>query len=726
MPRDLPQTETAMRRFQKVFALSLLAVMGLGVSRASAQRVKVACVGNSITYGFKLENRECDAYPAQLQRMLGEGYEVGNFGHSGATLLRRGHRPYVREQAFRDAVRFAADIVVIHLGINDTDPRNWPNYGDEFVRDYLALIDSLRQGNPQARVIVARMTPIADRHPRFQSGTKEWHGQIQRAIETVAARSGAELIDFHAPLYPYPWMLHDAVHPDAEGAALLARMVCSAITGNYGGLQLPITFSDYMVLQRRQPLTLRGKADAGTAVALEIRSGRHPSRIVVRRETTADNRGEWAVVLPAMEAADSLTLTVTATPADRRCKPERRVFTDVAIGEVWLCSGQSNMARRLDQSDGWQEAVRHAADSGLRLFDMKERWPTDDVEWPASAIDSVKHLLYYKAAAWQPATPQTAQQFSAVAYYFGRTLRDSLRVPVGLICNAVGGATAESWIDRNTLETRFPKILERWLHNDFIQEWARGRAARNLGLAGGGDGSDDFRHRHPYEPCFLFEAGILPLERYPVRGIAWYQGESNAHNVEAHERLFRLLVQSWRQYWDAPTLPFRFVQLSSLNRPSWPAFRDSQRRLAEEIPATGMVVTSDVGDSLDVHYLRKRPVGERLARLVLARDYGRPLLPGGPRFRSAAYEGGEVLLIFDDADGLTTSDGRPPRTFEVAEDDGLFYPASARIEGRQVRLCLPREVNRPRFVRYGWQPFTRANLVNSAGLPASTFRGRVE
>ena len=178
-------------------------------------KVKVSCVGNSITYGMKLENRGRDSYPAQLQRMLGEGYEVGNFGKSGATLLRRGHRPYFEQEEFRRALDFAGDIVVIHLGINDTDPRNWPHFSDEFVDDYLALIDSLRLRNPKAKFYVAKMTPIGHTHPRFLTGTKQYHGEIQAAIEEVVRRSGARYIDFYEPLYHYPWMLPDAVHPSA-------------------------------------------------------------------------------------------------------------------------------------------------------------------------------------------------------------------------------------------------------------------------------------------------------------------------------------------------------------------------------------------------------------------------------------------------------------------------------------------------------------------------------
>ena len=164
-----------------------------------APPVKVACVGNSITYGMKLENRERDSYPAQLQELLGSAYEVGNFGKSGATLLRQGHRPYMEQEEFRQAMAFAGDIVVIHLGVNDTDPRNWPHLGDRFAADYLALIDSLRHANPKARFFLARMTPIGSNHPRFLSGTRDWHGKIQKPMRRVSGSS-----TFSSPCTPSP------------------------------------------------------------------------------------------------------------------------------------------------------------------------------------------------------------------------------------------------------------------------------------------------------------------------------------------------------------------------------------------------------------------------------------------------------------------------------------------------------------------------------------------
>ena len=674
-------------------------------------KIKVSCVGNSITYGMRLEDREHESYPARLQEMLGDRYEVANFGKSGATLLRHGHRPYFEQEEFRQAMAFAGDIVVIHLGINDTDPRNWPHFQDEFVGDYLALIDSLRSVNPQARFLIARMTPIGSNHSRFISGTKTWHGQIQEAIETVAHAAGTELIDFYGPLYPYPWMFPDAVHPDAEGAGILAKTVYQGITGDYGGLQVSPMFSDHMVLPREKPFAIRGKADAGESVQVTVDGAVY--------QAFADNRGRWGVEVAPHPAGTGSVLRIETAKSSL-------VYRNVAFGDIWLCSGQSNMEFEVRQSS--DAAPR--PDAGLRLYDMKCNWRTDNVAWPASALDSVNHLQYFAPTRWMPASDAAIARFSAVGYAFGQMLRDSLQVPIGLICNAVGGSTAESWIDRETLETRYPAILRDWLRNDLIMEWARGRAEKNLANRPASvEGYGVVPTRHPYEPCYNFEAGILPLDHYPITGVIWYQGESNAERVEVHEELFPLLVDSWRNYFSVipseakeSLLPFYYVQLSSLNRPSWPIFRDSQRRLLESRPSLGMAVTSDLGDPIDVHYRQKRPVGERLALQALEKHYGHAVKADGPLAKEAACVGQDVYVDFYPQDALRSADGGPIVGFEVQDAaDGLFHPVAAEVSGGLVRLdCAA--IRAPKAVRYAWQPYTRANLVNATGLPASTFR----
>lgn len=685
---------------KKIIILFLL-LMGV-ISGYAQKRIKVACVGNSITYGAALPDRDTQAYPVRLQQLLGDSYEVANFGKSGTTLLAKGHRPYILQKEYQQAIEFTADIVVIHLGINDTDPRNWPNYRDSFVKDYLDLIHTFKAKSSQCRILIARLTPISDRHQRFESGTRDWRGEIQQAIETVARFADVQLIDFEKPLYPYPFMFPDAVHPNPAGARILAETVYSAITGDFGGLQMSMLYTDSMVLQRNIPLHIQGMANAGAMVTVSIAKQKQTVKV--------GSDGHWEVTLLPLSAGGPYTLTITDG------QKTTLQYKDILAGEVWLCSGQSNMEFMMKEAISGKQDIPLATNSRIRLFDMKARWRTNAVEWESTVLDSLNSLQYYKDTKWETVSPQSARDFSAIAYYFGKMLQDSLKVPVGLICNAVGGSPAEAWIDRNTLEYRFPAILRNWTKNDFIQDWVRGRAALNVRK------SENNRQRHPYEPCYLFEAGIRPLRQFPLKGVIWYQGESNAHNKDVHEKLFKLLVESWRKNWSNSEMPFYYVQLSSIDRPSWPWFRDSQRRLMKDIRNTGMVVSSDKGDSLNVHPTDKRPIGERLAYWALNKTYGwKHIVPSGPLFRSAEFRNGAVYVSFDYGEGMHSADGKALRTFEVAEIDGLFEPAIAEVENNCLKV-YSKNLKSPRYVRYGWQPFTRANLVNAAGLPASTFR----
>lgn len=685
-----------MKKFIICLSVALNATM-------QAQKIKVACVGNSVTYGYGIEDREKNSYPARLQQMLGDGYEVANFGKSGTTLLRKGHRPYNEQEEFKAALDFAADKIVIHLGLNDTDPRNWPNYRDDFTKDYLALIDAFRQTNPKCEIWICRMTPIFNRHHRFKSGTRDWYWQIQQNIEKIAGLANVGLIDLQAGLYGRPDLLPDALHPSAEGAGIIAQTVCRALTGDYGGLQMPALYSDNMVLQQGKPLRIAGTANAGEKVTVGIAGQK------VEAVTSPD--GKWSVVLPPMKAGGPFTLTVSAT--------SRKIeYKNVMAGEVWLCSGQSNMAFQVsDAADSQRKAFLEfaARKPQIRLFDMKPRWETDATEWNIPALDSINRLQYYKDTEWEECDEETANRFSAVALAFGRMLSDSLQVPIGLILNAVGGSPTEAWVDRKTLEFEFPDILCDWKQNDFIQDWVRERASLNI------QKSTNELQRHPYEPCYLYESGIQPLDKFSIRGVVWYQGESNAHNEETHEKLFRLLTKSWRDNW-AEELPFYYVQLSSIDRPSWPRFRDSQRRMLTSISNIGMAVSSDLGDSLDVHPRYKREVGERLARWALNKTYGYDIIPSGPLYRSVTFKDGAAYVTFDYGEGMHGNNGDELRTFEIAEHYGLFVPAKAQIINEKTVKVWSDRIKNPKYVRYGWQPFTRANLVNEAGLPASTFR----
>lgn len=679
-------------------AVLLAGAAAFAVSAATPQRV--ACVGNSITYGSLVEDREQNAYPVQLGRMLGDKYIVDNFGRPGATLLFKGHNPYVKSPEFKSALAFKPDIIVVHLGVNDTDPRNWSDYNSEFVGNYVALVDSFRHVNPDVRVIIANLSPLTAKHHRFRTGTRDWRIEIRNTIETVAQVTGAELIDFAEPLLDHTNYLTDGIHPNAKGAKLLAQAAYSAITGNYGGLKMPQVYGSGMVLQRYKPLVISGTADAGANVTVSIAG--------TTVKAVANNQGKWAVELPPMSECTGLVMKVT----DGK---QALTFDDVAVGEVWLASGQSNMEFNLKNTTTYRADSALTNDPLLRLFDMKPRVVTNSVTWNEADLESLDSLNYYLPSSWQKSDFKTAGKFSAVAWYFGKMLRDSLNVPVGIINNAIGGSGTEAWIDIETLEGGMPEALINWRKNDYTQPWAQGRANLNTG--------NNLSFRHPYEPTYLYAAGIRPLGAYPIAGVIWYQGESNAHNIEVHEGFFRLLVDSWRKTWNSPQLPFIFTQLSSIARPSWPQFRDSQRRLAKEIPGTAMAVSHDHGDSLDVHPRNKRPVGQRLARQALNRVYSTGTTPSGPLpLKATLVAPGTVRLDMEYGRGMKTSDGAAPRTFEVAEVDGIYYPAEAQFTADNIITLTNMDITNPRYVRYAWQPFTRANVVNSENLPASTFK----
>ena len=680
----------------------LLFPLGTFSSDTQQHTIRVACVGNSVTYGYGLPDRDTQAYPVLLQQMLGEGYDVRNFGHSGTTLLRHGHRPYMQQSEFREALDFQPEKVIIHLGLNDTDPRNWPNYADEFVPDYLALIDSFRVANPKAKIWICLMTPIGHRHHRFQSGTRDWHEAVQQAIRRTARTAGVGLIDLNTPLYNRPDLFPDALHPNPEGAEILAKTVYQALSGNYGGLQVPEIYGSGMVIQRESPIRFHGKADVGETVSVIFNGNKTTAK------TNED--GQWEVELPMMAAGGPYTLTFQTSNREIH-------FDDVWVGEVWLCSGQSNMEFPLNAISTAEEDLANADSQNLlRIYNMSARYPTNHVEWESDVLDSVNHLRYLHQRGWQTCSKESVKDFSAIAYHVGRVLADSLQVHVGIICNAVGGTTTESWIDRKTLEWLFPPILYDWYHGDFGQPWARERALKNIAKA------TNSLQRHPYEPCYMFEAGIMPLEHYAIKGVAWYQGESNAHNIELHERLFRLLEFSWRTYFGDSELPFYVVQLSGLNRPSWPRFRDSQRQLADQLDDTWLVVSHDLGDSLDVHFPNKRPLGERMARQMLQHTYEYEMETDSPTPNYIFSEDGLMYITFYSGDSCQI-DGERLLGYEVAGRDSLFHEAEAQLVDGFVVLSSP-HVKMPVYVRYAWQPFTRANFKQFDGMPMSTFSGR--
>ncbi|MBO9618333.1 MAG: sialate O-acetylesterase [Niabella sp.] len=668
-----------------------------------AQPIKVACVGNSVTAGWGLQNPGQDAYPAQLQHLLGKGYEVKNFGHSGATLLKKGHNPYYKTAAFQQLLSFHPQIAIIHLGLNDTDPRNYPNYRDDFIPDYNWLIDTLRKQSPGIKIFICRLTPIFTGHSQFLSSTNEWYNDLQKKIEQIAAVRQLPLLDLNEPLHNRPDLFPDAatLHPNVGGAAILAQTVYKHISGNFGGLQLPIAFTNNMVLQREQPIRFWGIANAFQTVS--VRFGHQ------LKTTSAGFNGKWQLFFPPRKAsAQPETIEIKSANSSILLK-------NVLVGDVWLCSGQSNMYFSVRESMGGDSLIRKAdSTQPLRLLKLKPFAETDNRSWTMSEL-SKANLLDFFSGSWQPDRSEAAASFSAVGYVFAKKIQREEKVPVGIIEIAVGGSPLISWVSRNTLQNNplFEPALNNWRQSDYIMQWCRERADVNLANA------QSKLQRHPYDPAYNFEAAIEKLAPFPVKGILWYQGESDAENAELYEKLFPVLVADWRAQWHQD-LPFYYVQLSSINRPSWNYFRNVQRKLLNAIPNTGMAVSSDLGDSLDVHYKNKIPVGLRLAKLALTQTYHRGGLPSGPLFQSIKRVNNKIEITFRYANGLQASNNKEINGFKIRTDKGLFVPVRASARQDKIYITLPEHLKAV-AIAYGWDPFTRANLVNKEHLPASTF-----
>ncbi len=680
-----------------------LNVNGISFQDNQAKKIKVACVGNSVTKGYGLHSPEKDAYPSQLQMLLGENYEVRNFGHNGATLLTKGHRPYIQTQEYRDALNFKANIIIIHLGLNDTDPRNWPNYRDEFISDYMHLIESFKKGiDPIPQIYICMISPIFHWHPRFKSGTRDWFGQIQQAIEQVALNCHTGLIDLHSSLYNRPDLFKDALHPNEEGAAIIAKTVYKNMTGDFGGLKLAPIFMSHMVLQQKTPIPIWGKANAEDTIVASIHTQ--------QKKCIANNEGNWKLTFDPVPVGGPYQLNVTAG------NNQNITFDDILVGEVWVCAGQSNMEFPLKNATNASSLISEASDDNIRLLNKKGIVRTDDTAWDSVTLKRINDLNFFEGK-WSASNAEEASEFSAIAYSFGKILSKTLHVPVGLIQISVGGAPIEAFIDRKTLEfdPRLIDVLYNWRHNDFFMDWCRMRAAKNLSL------SQDDLQRHPFEPSYIFESGIQTIKGFPVSGVIWYQGESNAHNTEHYQHAFPALVQSWRLAFNQPEMPFYFAQLSGINRPSWPYFRNMQRQLAHSIPNTAMVVTSDLGDSLDVHPKQKLEVGKRFATIALSNHYHFNDLPdGGPEIHSVFFDNEKVILYFSHAKQLKTADDQPIRELEIAGPDCLFKPTTGEIKDNKI-IIKSKEPN-IKYVRYGWKPYSKGNLINEKGWPASTFQ----
>ncbi len=497
-----------------------------------------------------------------------------------------------------------------------------------------------------------------------------------------------------------------------------AAMFCAA-TPVCADVKLPAVFGDHMVLQREIPAPVWGWADAGEQVTVTFRGQ--------TKTATAGSDGKWSVKLDALAVGEPATLTVAGKNTVE--------LQDVLVGEVWVCSGQSNMQWSVKAGLDPDLEAAAANHPGIRLFQVPmvtAREPQQDVK-----------------AAWRECTPGNIPQFTAVGYYFGRQLHEVLGVPVGLIQTAWGGTRAEAWTSAEVLagSPMFKPILDKWAldcadydsgrtqqkYNEALATWQKEvQAANDAGKRppqrpqAPGDPRASQHH-----PSNLYNAMVAPLVPYAIRGAIWYQGESNAARAYQYRELMPALIRSWRDVWKQGDFSFYQVQLANFREikaepgeSDWAELREAQMLACDALPKVGAACITDIGAARDIHPRDKQNVGKRLARLALVGDYGvKDIVRQGPTYRSLDLRDGKATIHFDThGEKLISYYGEPLSGFAIAGPDKKWVWATAKITDKDtVELSHP-DVTDPRAVRYNWADNPQGNLYNAGYLPAYPFR----
>jgi sialate O-acetylesterase len=501
---------------------------------------------------------------------------------------------------------------------------------------------------------------------------------------------------------------------------LLASAVIAA-----GEVRLPAVIGDHMVVQQGVPIRIWGWAGPGEKIDVRL------SALVASAVAGAD--GTWEAFLPA-QRADGKALELIVTGSESR--PVTR--TDIVVGEVWVCSGQSNMEMAMANTFTPIPEIARADLPGLRLLHVPRRTsavPLDDID-----------------AVWEPCRPASLRTFSAVAYFFGLELHRRLQVPIGLIESSWGGTRIEPWTppagyravpelmpllaDMDRRRAEYAADLQKALPD--MEAWVGGarRAIANGAPIAPLPKLPPAPFDNPQAPTTLYNGMIHPLRNLGIRGAIWYQGEANLNDGLAYENKMEALIAGWRDAWRLGDFPFYYVQIAPFNygvEPD-PAMTDTPdffrlpllweaQRKALRIPNTGMAVITDVANLTDIHPQNKKEVGFRLSLWARARTYGETrLVVSGPLYRSVAFEGETARISFDHTgSGLISLNGGPLTWFEIAGEDRTFVKAFAEIRDGAVVVWNPR-VPRPAAVRFAWNQIAVANLANAEGLPASPFR----
>lgn len=449
-------------------------------------------------------------------------------------------------------------------------------------------------------------------------------------------------------------------------------------------IKLPAIIGDNMVLQQGHDLPFWGWAEAGEQVSVTI-----AGKVTM---ATAGADGRWSMRCPVVSKLGPVDVVVAGKNSI--------AIKNAIVGDVWVCSGQSNMQWRVSESSGAKEEVAAAKLPSIRLFQVERQTalePQTDLE-----------------GKWVECQPETIGEFSAVGYFFGKELYTRLNNrPIGLIEAAYGGCGAESWVSDPTLKSdpMYQQLLEK-------------TAAAN---------KDPAQANTPGRASVLYNGVIAPLQPFAIKGAIWYQGEQNATRAHQYRTLFPAMIEDWRRTWGQGDFPFLFVQLPNYltdkNKPdhppepessAWAELREAQR-LALSAPNTGMAVTIDLGDARDIHPKNKQEVGRRLARQALSVAYGQSLVASGPSFRSMTISGNEAHLQFYHVGSGLVSRGNELRGFAIAGADQKFVWAKATIVGNKIVVSSD-QVPMPVAVRYAWADNPDCNLYNKEGLPASPFR----
>ncbi|MEQ9286424.1 MAG: sialate O-acetylesterase [Cyclobacteriaceae bacterium] len=476
-------------------------------------------------------------------------------------------------------------------------------------------------------------------------------------------------------------------------------------------VKLPAIFEDNMVLQQNTQAKLWGTAEAGEDITIMASWGKEKS-------VTADAQGEWKVAIE--------TPAGSHTPQQIIIKGNNEVYLrNVLIGEVWLCSGQSNMAWSVKNSNNAYDEIKNADHSSIRFFHIPNTlaWtPQDDV-----------------STRWEVCSPENVVHKSAVAYFFGRELKNELDVPIGLIIPAWGGSGVQAWLDKETASKEGHQDIVDWydeheqrmkdLRFDWVKSTAEWRA--NQTDPNNMDWGTRPQRKLPGDqhiPFALYNGMIHPIKGFAIKGALWYQGESNVSRANQYRTLFPAMIKSWRNVWQQGDFPFYFVQLAPYHYNDYDGvacaeLRDAQLKTLDKVPNTGMIVTTDIGDAHDIHPRKKQDVGKRLALLALHHDYNK-VEEGfsSPFYKSHQVSGSSILINFKHAKELKERRGTEITGLAVSGKDQKFVEATGEIvNGNQLKVWSPK-VKKPVAVRYGWTNAPFINLFNEAGLPVSPFK----